>query len=483
MTRSVRAIGWLAAGVLLTVSAYAEESTNPRAPIERRYAVAGAANGVRSPLAVDGTAFSTEIPLIAHINPNAATDTLVLSAAHPFTITLTARDPRTNNTGTGVAIPENDIFGFFSIPTLTGNASNPEVFIKIIDGRALNNAFWVFYNGLTDLEYTLTVREASTGRVKTYHKSAGNTECGAQDTSAFPVTGGAAAPEEKTPLDVDSILPPNRATTLRTSIEFTNTTNKNGVTVEWQYAYTCVAAACNPVGHFTRTARPSAGTCLPGQCLSLQGFDSRHFDDFVSYLASFPGVLDPGADQGSYGTLLVTFRNLNTNQTNEGLVYARTYSRNVEVDPLKGTIGFATPGSLFVEAAKTTLVGTARDTRGGGGATVGTLSSNVGIRNSDVNGTLSSDTVNLSFYDTASGQRVGGILTLAGLRPGELREVNDIWTAAGIPSSVHTVIVFADVQGSTSSSATIEGWITIDDVNSKSSSFYEMKCADVACGT
>jgi hypothetical protein len=191
-------------------------------------------------------------------------------------------------------------------------------------------------------------------------------------------------------------------------------------------------------------------------------------------------VLATGADQGSYGTLLVTFRNLNTSSGFEGTVQARTYSRIVESDPLKGNVGFETPASLFIEAARATLVGTARNTRTGGATTEGTLSSNVGIRNSDINATGGSDNVDLTFYDTASGQRVGNTVSITGLRPGELREVSDLWTAAGIPLATHTVIVFADIRGG---SATIEGYITIDDVNSKDSSYIELKCADAFCGT
>ncbi|MDQ2978890.1 MAG: hypothetical protein M3R62_06695, partial [Acidobacteriota bacterium] len=141
-----------------------------RAPILRRTAMTASPRAPLSAHQVTADAYSTEVPLVARMVATVPGDALILQASHPFTITLTARDPRTGSTGAGVSIPQNDIFGFFSIPTLTGNASNPEVFIKIIDGRALNNTYWVFYNGLTDLEYTLTVRENGTGRVKTYHK-------------------------------------------------------------------------------------------------------------------------------------------------------------------------------------------------------------------------------------------------------------------------------------------------------------------------
>ncbi|MFN2386276.1 MAG: hypothetical protein ABR576_08330, partial [Thermoanaerobaculia bacterium] len=44
--------------------------------------------------------------------------------------------------------------------------------------------FWVFYNGLTDLDVTLTVRENPTGIVKTYRKDPGSA-CGGFDTSGF----------------------------------------------------------------------------------------------------------------------------------------------------------------------------------------------------------------------------------------------------------------------------------------------------------
>ena len=181
------------AGMVAAVSplSAASDASSERGPVLRRPNAAVSAG--KTPFAASATAYSTEVPLVARIAPTAAADTLILNAAHPFAITLTARDTgRTGNTGTGLAIPQNDIFGFFSIPTLTGNASNPEVFIKIIDGRALNNTYWVFYNGLTDLEYTLTVREVATGRTKTYSKTFGNTNaCGTFDTSAFasPATG------------------------------------------------------------------------------------------------------------------------------------------------------------------------------------------------------------------------------------------------------------------------------------------------------
>ncbi len=467
---SVLALVGTFAGTLVCASLTAAPATDTRGRVIRRSATKRTT--VKTPAAAQAGAYSTEVPVVAHIDANTAADTLILNAAHPFSITLSARDTgRTGNTGTGLAIPENDIFGFFSIPTITGNASNPEVFVKVIDGRTFNGFYWIFSNGLSDLEYTLTVREVATGATKVYSKTFGSASaCGTFDTSAFAAAPGAA---ETTPFDAEAITPTTRATTLKSSVDISNNTGKNGVTASIQYTYTCIAAACSPVGGFQST---------PSETITLQAHDSRHFDDIVGFFAGIPGDLVPGAAQGSYGTLLVNFGNFDTNQGDEGTVQARTYSRVAEVDPLKGTVGYSTPASIFIEAAKSTLVGTARDTRGGGADFAGTVSSNVGIRNSDINGTFSLDTVDVTFFDTSTHNPVGGTLTLSGLRPGEVRELTDIWTLASIPNTVHSVIVVATVRGSTTNSATIEGYITIDDTNSRDSAFVELKCADTICG-
>ena len=103
---------------------------------------------------------------------------------HPFTVKLTATDQRTGRTGPGQAIPQSDLFGFFSLPALTSNPGNPEVFVKILDGTPVNGEYWVFYGHLTDLVYDLTVTEVATGIAKTYHKDAGNSP-GGFDTSGF----------------------------------------------------------------------------------------------------------------------------------------------------------------------------------------------------------------------------------------------------------------------------------------------------------
>src|SRR5512144_3076766 len=95
-------------------------------------------------------------------------NTLRLMSTHPFDITLSAKDPRTGTTGQAQVIAQNDIYGIFSIPAITGNAGRPEVIVKMVDATGIGQNYWVFYGALTDLNYTLSVKEVGTGTTKEY---------------------------------------------------------------------------------------------------------------------------------------------------------------------------------------------------------------------------------------------------------------------------------------------------------------------------
>ncbi len=99
-----------------------------------------------------------------------------------FQVTLTARDQRTGHPADGYPDQKTDVFGFFSLAELTFDSRNPEVFVKILG--PVNGAYWVFYGGLTDFEYTLKVVDVQTGATKSYIKEAGSA-CGGFDVGAF----------------------------------------------------------------------------------------------------------------------------------------------------------------------------------------------------------------------------------------------------------------------------------------------------------
>ena len=100
-----------------------------------------------------------------------------------FEVTLTWRDPA-GNTGSGSLTPaRSDTSGalWFFAP------DNWEMLIKVIDGCALNDRFWVFAASPTDVETRLRVRHVASGEVLEYFNPLGQTSAPITDTRAFAV--------------------------------------------------------------------------------------------------------------------------------------------------------------------------------------------------------------------------------------------------------------------------------------------------------
>ena len=84
----------------------------------------------------------------------------------------------TSGAGTGIPLTgDTGEFWFFS-------ANNIELVVKVVDGRAFNNHYWVFYGALSDVAYTITVTDSQTGAVKTYSNPQGHLASNA-DITAF----------------------------------------------------------------------------------------------------------------------------------------------------------------------------------------------------------------------------------------------------------------------------------------------------------
>lgn len=108
-----------------------------------------------------------------------------------FRVTLLATNPRNGRTAAGVAIPLGNSAGYFSLPEFTGDPTFPEVTVKMVDASrspALGGGFWFFHAPLTDVQYTLTVLDVTTGAIRIYNNTSGSPDqlCGGVDTSAFP---------------------------------------------------------------------------------------------------------------------------------------------------------------------------------------------------------------------------------------------------------------------------------------------------------
>src|SRR5262249_50058139 len=113
-----------------------------------------------------------------------------------FRVEVAWRAANLGTNGKGQSVPltgDTGAFWFFS-------ANNLELVVKVVDGRAFNNFFWVFYGALSNVEYTLTVTDTATGAVRSYSNPQGP-RASVSDTSAFPggpasmATGGAGSSE------------------------------------------------------------------------------------------------------------------------------------------------------------------------------------------------------------------------------------------------------------------------------------------------
>ena len=85
-------------------------------------------------------------------------------------------------TGEGTAVPitsDTGYFWFFS-------PENIEVVTKVLDGCFVNDHYWVFAGGLTNVEVTLAVTDTETGEVRTYLNPLG-TASSRSRTFGFPV--------------------------------------------------------------------------------------------------------------------------------------------------------------------------------------------------------------------------------------------------------------------------------------------------------
>ncbi len=62
---------------------------------------------------------------------------------------------------------------------------NVELTVKVLEGCSLNDHFWVFASGLTDVEVLLRVTDTQTGHTRSYFNPLGRAYKPVQDTSAF----------------------------------------------------------------------------------------------------------------------------------------------------------------------------------------------------------------------------------------------------------------------------------------------------------
>lgn len=141
------------------------------------FADAGASSAAAAPAGTRAAASVAAAPALAG-SCTPAPGRLCLENGR-FAAEIRWQDP-TGNQGWGGAetlTSDTGTFWFFT-------PDNPEVFVKLLDARAVNGRYWVFYGSLTNVAFTLTVTDTANGETVVYENPQGNF-ASAGDTAAF----------------------------------------------------------------------------------------------------------------------------------------------------------------------------------------------------------------------------------------------------------------------------------------------------------
>lgn len=202
--RNVNGRWWFFSGALSNVG-YEITVTDTLTGVERRYENLSGELASRAdttafedplpppaaPAIAGGAAARSAIPAgAAPPRPLAGAGELPAPCADPFELCLHGGrirmridwfDPRAAHSGSAVAVPlsnESGWFWFF-------RPDNAEAVVKVIYGWPVNDYYWVFFGGLTDLDLTITVQDVIAGTGKTYHNPPFTLNSFA-DTAALP---------------------------------------------------------------------------------------------------------------------------------------------------------------------------------------------------------------------------------------------------------------------------------------------------------
>jgi plastocyanin len=110
------------------------------------------------------------------------TQTLCLNEGR-FSVTADWEKPD-GSSGHGNSIPLTDDSGYFWF----FDSANIEAVVKVLNGCAITNAYWVFAAGLTNVAVHVTVTDNQTGAVYTRDNAQGSAFQPIQDTKAFPTS-------------------------------------------------------------------------------------------------------------------------------------------------------------------------------------------------------------------------------------------------------------------------------------------------------
>ena len=147
------------------------------------------------PTGKDGAGGGIFLQRLAPIRCAQGSEILCLGPEGRFEARVAWKNPFNGAQGVGRTVPlttDTGAFWFFA-------EENLEILLKVLDARAVNENFWVYYGSLSNVEYTVTVTDTQTGAVKSYINRAFELASRA-DTQAFhdePISGSLSASAEE----------------------------------------------------------------------------------------------------------------------------------------------------------------------------------------------------------------------------------------------------------------------------------------------
>jgi hypothetical protein len=196
-----------------------------------------------------------------------------------------------------------------------------------------------------------------------------------------------------------------------------------------------------------------------------------HTDDVLGTLAS-QGAITPAQAASGFGTLLLTFMNPSFTTGNEASVTVRVY--NFLTAGQKPSVGLAYRGIVLRKNGSHSLSTVISNTTGLTSNTPSVVT-NLGLENVGINDAGVGDsvpvTLQLTFYDPATGNQVGPQPTVA-LGPGQVTQLNDLWSRYGLPASATSLLVTV---AETSGTAQIRGYVSVKDTMTNDGSFFFMQ--------
>ena len=136
----------------------------------------------------DVNSFVTGLGYTAPAPPCVADATTLCLADGRFRVRAAYDTDTSSGSGQGVALTSDTGYFWFFSP------GNVEMVVKVLNGCGLNQNFWVFAGGLTNVGVTLSVTDARTGVTRSYRNVRGTAYLPLQQTGDFGVCSGVSVP-------------------------------------------------------------------------------------------------------------------------------------------------------------------------------------------------------------------------------------------------------------------------------------------------